>query len=82
MTELPWLAEEIAVAAAGTPPTAASYGLAVYCGEQEDAFPDDDGPWGWVTVAGGLSLWGLRRALEMAYARGWSNCSVYAYRED
>lgn len=79
---LPWLAEEIAAAAAGAPPTSATYGLEVYCGEPNPLVLDDAGPWWWVTVASGLSLWGLRRALEAAYARGWSACSVYAYREE
>ena len=78
---LPWLAEELAQAVAGDSVTGPTYAVEVYCGDRSDA-AEDEGPWGWVEVAEGLSLWGLLQAWRVVHDRGWSEVSVYVSRED
>jgi hypothetical protein len=78
---LDWLAEEVRTLTAGAAPSASTYSLSVWCGDEDDAFPDETGPWGWTEVAAKLSLWGLRRALRHVRRCGWAeDCSVLVER--
>jgi hypothetical protein len=41
--------------------------------------PGRDGEW--TTIATGLTLWGLKRAIQDAYSRGYSEVSIYVSQE-
>ena len=80
-TRLEWLEEELLAAVRGAPPSAATYSVAVWCGEEQDADEDDDGPFDWVTVARGVSQWGLRRCVRVIHGHAWSDMTLLVQRE-
>jgi hypothetical protein len=78
---LPWLAEEVRPLVRPATPPAPSYTVSVWCGEERAALPDDDGPFGWVVVATGVSLFGLRPILRDVLSRGWNTESTLVERQ-
>jgi hypothetical protein len=80
-TRLPWLERVLRPLAAPAPPGEPVYSVAVWCGDEEGASPDDHGPFGFVEVAR-CRLGALRRVLPRLRALGWSDVSLRVDRED
>jgi len=76
---LTWLAERLRSLVRPAPPPP-SYTVAVWCGEECEARPGDDGPFGWAPVATGVSLFGLRPVLRDVLSRGWGTESTLVER--
>jgi hypothetical protein len=81
LTTLDWLEAELAPLYTPADTTGVTFSVAVWCGAEEDRFEDDDGPFGWVEVAGRVPQWQLRGVLRHLLARGWSSASVCVDRE-